>query len=398
MSKRIGRGLSLGVGVVLMVACGAAVGVGGCAADTGSGSPASSSPADSLKVGLTILSSDPAIGVSAAYKANGRVVYLETRVGQLKEQPYRDAFPKDPMYEMDARVVDQEGRTFSLVIGGDHLIDPTWSLDVQSAGRIKSAAEQTQRDADFSLARDAAREFAAQTGPEFGDHVYHLSNMTARVPSEDAQLQRAPATEHPVIRDYGDNCSSDAQEIQLYTIALLQGDGFLGGIVGDVVEAISGAQHSTTWGWNYNGCTGGWDEQLVACNHGTCANSGTMSYSCTSYSGQPHVNSGTQYWSFSGSDLYSYEAYEANNTTTIGGGCSTHYGIDIADITIYGGGDSNHVCNDDSARELDQIRYIRTDANNWSGGSGGWNGNFNCDHSTHWYGPLDTDAEAPNCP
>jgi hypothetical protein len=376
---------------------GVALGGVGCGSDPGTTTGASAT--DQLRDGLTILSSDPAVGVSTVFKQNGRVIYLETKVGPLKEQPMRDAFPNDPDREMDARVVDQEGHTFQLVIGGDHLIDSTWAEDLAAGGHITTPAEGLQRDADFALAREAGRAFASQATPDLKDHVYHLSNMTAKIPSEEPRFAAHPVTEQPVdlSRDYGTNgCSSNAQQVQLYTIALLQGDGFLGGIVGDVVEAISGAQHSTTSGWNYNFCTGGtWDENIVACNHGTCANSGTMSYSCSSYSGYA---SNTGYWSASSSDLKSYWLSEANNTTTIGAGCATHYGIDVADITIYGGSDSNHVCNDDSARELDEVRYVRSDANNWSGGSGGWNGNFTCEHSTHWYGPLDTDAEAPNCP
>jgi len=106
----------------------------------------------------------------------------------------------------------------------------------------------------------------------------------------------------------------------------------------------------------------------------------------------------------SSSSILNYWSHETNTASGgINGACGTNYGIDLADITFYGGGDANHVCNDDSAMELDEIRNIRTDSNMWpgaasGGGAGGWNGSFSCQHWTHWYGPLDTDGTAPNCP
>jgi hypothetical protein len=168
-------------------------------------------------------------------------------------------------------------------------------------------------------------------------------------------------------------------------------------VLGQIAQVISGAEHSTTWGWEYNSCTGGWTTNVVACNHGNCANSSGLSYSCYSGSGAAGPNPPTVY--LSSSSILNYWAHETttSNTTTTGA-CGTGYGIDILDVTIFGNGDANHVCNDDSAMELDEIRNIRNDSSSWSGGTGGWNGSFSCNHWTHWYGPLNTDAEAPNCP
>jgi hypothetical protein len=349
-------------------------GVVGCgSADTGSPS------APSLKSGLNILSADPAVGVSAAYVANGRVVYLQTRVGPLKEKLYRDTYPNEPQHEMDMRAVDQEGRTFILMMAADQLVEPTWAADMQKQAPIASPAEGGQRQDDFALARDAANAFAAQAGPELADHVFHLTNMTRVVPQEDAAMQaRLSLAESklPAERVYNNGCGCNLQEGDLYAkpFAII-------------------AQHSSVDAWNLNDCGKGqtsawsgwgWDEHIVTCNHGTCANDSSMSYQGAAYSNGWEACS-------SGVDLANYFSNEQSQVTTGGstGGCATHYGIDVADITVYGGGDPNHECNDDSALELQEITSGAYIAGNWSGGG------YACYFTSHWYGPLDSAFYAP---
>jgi hypothetical protein len=394
MNKRIGQGLSRVVGAVLMVACATVTGVVGCGSDPGS---APASKADAFQDGVNILSSNPAVGVSIAYKASGRVVFLETKVGQLKEEPYRTAFPDEPMNEMDARVLDQEGRVFGYVMGGDKVIDKSWGKDFAftTSHPIMSAAEGAQRTADFLLAREGAKAFAAQAGPELADHVFHLSHMTQRVPSEDTHLLQSAASAEaklaagttPADREFGGNgCGYNLQEGELFYKSF-----------------VLIANHSATIGWNYNGCYGDWDQYWVTCNHGTCADMSNMSYSCSSYSlgwtvweNQALLDFFSAQWC-EGVDQWGNcingDGLELNGACTNSG-----YGIDIADITVYGSGDANHVCNDDSANELQSIRNAGYVGGAWSGGSGGWNGNFSCQHWTHWYGPLDSDGSYPNCP
>jgi len=360
----------LGAGALVV---GAVVLAGGGTVGCGSGDSGSTSSA-SLKDGLTILSADPAVGVSAAFKRAGRVVYLQTRVGTQKDPYYLKAFPSEPQNVMDARVVDQEGRTFGATIGADGFIDPGWARDIQATPRITTKAEGIQRNADFLLARDAASEFAAKAAPELADHVYHLTNITRVVPQEDAHLQEQAAVAErtmPAERTYTANgCTTNLQEGAVYwkSFAII-------------------AEHSAVYGWNYNGCTGSWDEYVNTCNHGTCANDSSMSYSCTSYS------NGWSVWSYNA--LLDFWSRENNTTTNNGsntGACWSGYGIDVADITVYGSGDPNHVCNDDSAIEIQEIRNAGYIAGTWSG-----NGH-NCEHWTHWYGPLISDGYAPSCP
>jgi hypothetical protein len=351
--RALTRGLgSIGGGALLAIV------VAGCAAGSGPPSPTS------LPDGLTILHSDPAVGTSAAFKQNSRIIYLQTAVGPLKQDFYRQEHPNEPAYEMDARAVDQEGRTFRLIIGGDKLIDPSWAADIQAAPRIMTAAEGIQRQADFIMARDAADAFLGQAPAALADHVFHLTSMTRIVPQENAKLlQRAAVAEAtmPIERTYTANgCTSNLQEADEYSKS-------------DYVIA----SHSAIWGWNYNGCTGSWDESVVTCNHGTCANDGSMGYQCSSYSNNWSV------WSYNA--LLDYWSRENNTGTNNGyntGACWSGYGIYEAWVHLQGSGHPNHDCNDDTALELDEIRYAQYDQGTWG----------NC------YNNGNSTMGAPGCP
>jgi hypothetical protein len=368
MSKTRSLKVLLGIGAM---AAGVALmggGLGGCAVDAGPPSPGSGS----LKEGLNILSSDAHVGVSAAYLSKGRVVYLQTRVGELKEKLYRDTYPNEPAYVMDSRALDQEGRTFELVIGADGFVDSTWAGDIRAAGRLKSTAEGAQRQADFLLAREAASAFATTATPELADHVAHLTNLTRVVPQESESLKALAAeieNKAPVLdRAYAsDGCNNNVQAGLVYAkpFALI-------------------AQHSSVQGWNYDGCTGVWDSIVNTCNHGTCANDSSMSPQCGGYTYSP--------WDATSlNDMWSKEENTGTNNSYNTGACWSGYGIDIADITVYGSGDPNHECNDDSALEMQEIKSGGYIGGTWSGGG------FTCYFKSHWYGPLNSAMNAPGC-
>jgi hypothetical protein len=260
-------------------------------------------------------------------------VYLQTRVGELKEKLYRDTYPNEPAYVMDSRAVDQEGRTFELVIGADGFVDSTWAGDIRSAGRLKSTAEGAQRQADFLLAREAAGAFAATATPELADHVAHLTNLTGLVYAK--------------------------------PFAII-------------------AQHSSVHGWDYDGCTGVWDSIVNSCNHGTCANDPSMSPNCGGYTYSPWDTTSLN-------DMWSKEENTTTNNAYNTGACWSGYGIDVLDVTVYGSGDPNHECNDDSAIEMQEIKSGGYIPGTWSGSG------FACYFTSHWYGPLDSASSAPGC-
>jgi hypothetical protein len=335
---------------------GALLVLAGC---SGSAPPTSTT----LHDGLNILSADPAVGVSAAYLKAGRVVYLQTRVGPLKPESDREVFPNEPQNEIDARAIDQEGRTFRLIVGGDQLIDASWAADMRNAPRITTVAEGIQRQADFALARDAADALLGQAPAALADHVFHLSNMTREIPLESASLiKRAALAEAalPGERTFTANgCTQNLQEGDLYA----KSDYLI-------------AQHSAVWGWNYSGCSSSWDESVVTCNHGTCANDGSMGYQCSSYS------NGWSVWSYNALlDFWSRENNTGTDNGSNTGACWSGYGIDEG-FHLYGSGHPNHDCNDDSALELDEIRYSQYDQGTWG----------NC------YNYGNSSMSAPGCP
>ena len=95
------------------------------------------------------------------------MVYLQTRVGPLKPQVYRDQFPDQPLYEMDTRLVDENGHTFTLVVGGDKVIDSTWGSDM-AAGEKAVSSDPAVVAMYFAMGRDAGAAFAALNRPRAG--------------------------------------------------------------------------------------------------------------------------------------------------------------------------------------------------------------------------------------
>ncbi len=104
---------------------------------------------------------------------NGRVVYVETRVGSLKPEVYRNDSPEAPANEMDIRIVDHNDYTFYAMRGGDNFADPSWAADI--ARSYAPTAPDTNRTLDMAIARQAATELIQTAPASFKDHVFHLS-------------------------------------------------------------------------------------------------------------------------------------------------------------------------------------------------------------------------------
>lgn len=346
--------------VAVSAVAGSAVLVG-CAADTSSSSSARPAVA-SLNEGVTVLKSDPSWGVNAAFKQGGRVVFFESRVGALKPEVYRSQFPGEPAHEMDARFVDAHGGTFILQIGGDQLVDPTWAADMKA-----NVTHPADRDLDFQLARSAAGAIGAHLGGAFADHQFHALNLTRTLPSERPELQlRAQTIRENMPREvaYNSSCYWNWWEGDLYskTIYLI-------------------AKHSSNIGWNYSNCTSSWDEEVVSCNHGSCATDSSMSYQCYS--------NPSQGWVPNYQDVASLTYEFTTSTSNTTGACGTGYNWDTP---------PGHDCNDDSAYFLNQIKassqstaYGGSMSFSWTDSSGNW---FACNPS----GSSPNDWSQPACP
>jgi hypothetical protein len=345
-----------------VVALGGAVG-GACLLGCASHQASSTSrpSAAELGAGLTVLSSDPASGVDAAYKdaTTGHLVYMQTRVGPLKPQLYRDQFPNEPANEMDARIVDENGFTFTLVIGGDKLIDPTWGADML-AGEGARPTDAATTDMFYKLARDAGTAFAAAAEPELKDHVLHLTNATKMVPSE-----------HPEFLAQATAKLQDAVSKGIITQLDTTASHFLWGNEYD--ECLFGCvgYHSDVYGWDgtYDFTTGSWVSYsgIATCNHGDCANSSNVGYTgVTAYSGYTHYSG----WYNASTSLAAIWSEEPTSTlgVTGGHGCQTGYNWDTP---------PGHECNDDSAYEMWQINDSLSEGNSYGNTTYGNGSTFN---------------------
>ncbi len=328
----------------------------GCA----SGSPTTSSrpAAASLPDGLTVLEARPEWGTRAAFKQAGHVVYLETRVGPTKPAMYLKEFPNDPRSEMDARIVDENGFTFVLVIGGDKLIDASWGADI-AAGEAAHPTDPVTTEMFFKLGRDAGLAFASQAAPELKDHVFHLTNATKYVPSEhpDDVARRSQMIRESI--DKGVITKLDS----VYG-HYLQGQNNNECLYGCV------AYHTAVTGFDgfYDFTSNTWSSYsyIYSCNHGPCSNTlgsdGVYAYSgMTTYGGW--YNS-----PYSLAQIWSAEPSGSNSTYTEGHGCQTGYNWDTP---------PGHECNDDSAYENWQINDSLEESGGWGATRYGNQSTFN---------------------
>ncbi|MGZ3455428.1 MAG: hypothetical protein ACXVEF_37835 [Polyangiales bacterium] len=342
-----------------------AVGAGGLIGCAGEEQTATRPEVADLKDGLTVLTAKPEWGITAAYKEAGRAIYIETRVGAPKPEAYRQAFPDEPANEMDMRVVDSDGRSFIIIKGGDTFVDPTWEADIVK-NRKPSKAHLAHRDADFSLAEKAAGELVKAHGaPDFAPHVYHFTQLNAYLPARNPMLMErvqelntklrpeVTLTKTDVTQGYNANNNYNWWYGDLYSKSLY-------------IIANHSATAARNYGWNDATGTSVLDEQIINCNHGTCA--GSMSYRASNNTG----------WIAGYRDLgssgYSGEAITVN--TGVWGSCRTGYNWNTP---------PGHDCNDDSAYQLWQIRNQSPGGGAWDTTGNGSSFQWRGDANGHWF-------------
>jgi len=330
---------------------------------------------DELNEGLNLIDvSDAAWGSTAAFVKEGHVVYLEQRVGAIKPQMYRDDSPDDPINEIDLRFVDENGRTFFIQRGGDAYVDATWGPELQQT--INEPAPAEQRNRDFALAQIAATEFAAAAPAAFKDLRFTAANFATQLPpaQDPEMIKKAAEAELTRPNDTG------YQDWQGWGWYYLSADLWDKGT--QCVWGWCPARHSAVAMYFYDGYS--WQAGVWACNHGNCPGGDKMGYRCSSNSGV---------W------------VENPNMTgeNGGGGCLTSYN--------WNSGGYDHLCNDDSAYELWQIKngnrgygwsydthgdgysFIYTGAG--TGGDGGWV-NYAC--TCAYNNGCNNDWSRPICP
>ena len=297
-----------------------------------------------LEQGVTILDSDPARGVVAAYREGDAVIYLETRVGALKPAVYRESDPGEPANEVDMMIVDSRGLPFYIQRGGDAYVDPTWNEKVAIAKATPLAPDQ-DRNRDFALAQKLGQVFPQVADKSLAVSTYHIEVMGRQAtPIQDlGAIGAAEKIRNTPLPTAEQAYWTQSREGWYYPLGRLYEK--------CVGPCFVGAKHTAVSNWQWNGSA--WQTVENYCNHGTCA--GSMSWSCDKYSD----------WRLNPA----WTGEHSGSTSISGAGCTTRYD--------WWGGSQSHECNDDSAYELMQIKegVVNTSA----GGQANFNwGNYSC--------------------
>jgi hypothetical protein len=290
-------------------------------------------PASELQEGLTILDQVPGWGMNAAFKKDGRVLYFETRVGSLKPEVYREAFPDEPAEETDALVTDESGRVVYVQQGGDDVVDQSWHKPLEAEASLP-IADPERRAQDFKLVEQAGLAFEKLTIPaEFKADLHAMKNArlaaTHFEASRLAMASKSEAAKAVGETGYGTPGSNDFH---------IHGKWLIWGV----------AEHTASYS-NINGVS------KNSCNHGTCASS--MSHWCNTTAK-------------SASAVHYYKT-DCSSTGCVGtGNCTTGYNWNST-----GGG---HNCHDDTVRALWGFKH---------GSQGGSTSGVCSNGASHWYGP-----------
>lgn len=141
-------------------------GFAGCAQDTDLRSGADSSV--QLAQGLTLQEVTPAKSFKAVYVKGNRAITLEAVRGRMAPEPYLQD-PSFPMYEIDARILDETGHILYLRRGGDDFVNPQWQEELAWRDDLPAANPGGNREY-FEMMAEAARllqtEFEKQAGLE----------------------------------------------------------------------------------------------------------------------------------------------------------------------------------------------------------------------------------------
>jgi hypothetical protein len=244
---------------------------------------------------LTIVKSDPKWGLKAVFRDADRAILIERRVGLRRPDEVRTGSPQLGEFEEDVLVTDGNGRVIMLQQGGHELVDPTWKERFDES--VKEPLDTAERTAELALLDRATEQLLA--GPEAldaGARASFDSMRTVALRPIDSFRQESDSM------SYGPGYNS----LEIRYQRIYYGIGW----------------HSATWS-NINGGS------YVTCNHGSCASSPDMWYSCTTW--QKAWNADVRY-------------------------CSTGYQWDS---------NWNHNCHDDTVLQLWSFQYGPQDT--WGG-------------------------------
>jgi hypothetical protein len=291
---------------------------------------------ETVPEGLTVLSTTDDTHLNIAYRQNNITIYLQANRGHLRPAMYQQK-DAEPVYEVDARYVADNGRTFYLQRGGDDFVDPTWAEDFarDQAKPMPSISNEKL----FVMAQEAAELLDSKVAPQLGSklamHAQQLDALrtfgktaVAQFAANKEMLVAHRAKMGEVVKEipYGTNGPEDYGVYlgpNYYYIAVHRKSIYLFG------------EHSATQTNSWNGSA--WLVQVNMCNHGECA--GSMGRKCL-----------LQYYERTAQG--GYGGFELQT-------CHTGY-----DAFSGGGG---HNCHDDSRLQLSNFHH-----GNWNAGYSQW--------------------------
>lgn len=250
--------------------------------------------------------------LSGTFSFDGTQIFVETRRGSRTPKAVRDTDPNAPQYEVDIRLLDENGVPFFVQVGGHGPIDSSWvsSFDPLLYGAEISTEQRNEKEARSQKAfGNATRMIEALRVVKFRRNL---------VPEYKAILNILPIIESGKMitkleegnskSSIGPLVSSDKHLIEIWKKGAFFGRNIWADHSGTVAKVI------------FSG--GGVYQIWSACNHGACPGS-DMSFKCASV------------------------FYDRVGFCQAPPMCSTQYGFS----------NGKHVCNDDTYIQYYRIKY-----------------------------------------
>jgi hypothetical protein len=218
-----------------------------------------------LAQGATILETTDST-LAAAFRKDNVVIYLEAKRGG-STAPQFQGDPNSPQFEIDVRLIADNGRVFYTRRGGDAFVDPTWGAELDEQTELPLSRESNR--VLFEMADEAATALADDT-TLLGERAAVLA------PELDAIVEigrQAPGTFDMMVEarierglamtdvEYGKSTGEESHDADLpagyYYIALHADD----------LENSPAGYHSATRLYQWAGY---WAVAHDFCNHGRC--------------------------------------------------------------------------------------------------------------------------------
>lgn len=249
--------------------------------------------------------------LSGTFDFEGSRVFVETRRGSRTPKVVRDTDPNAPQYEIDIRLLDENGIPFFVQVGGHGPVDPNWesSFDPLNYEAGVSAEQRGEREKESKKAfNNAAKMIEVLRAVKFQRNLMPeyraLVNILPLIESGKV-ITRSEEDGRSGIESL---VSSDKHLIEVWKKGAFFGGNIWADHSGTVAKVISS--------------NGGVYQIWSACNHGTCPGS-EMSFKCSSV------------------------FYNRVGFCQAPPMCSTQYGFSRG----------KHVCNDDSYIQYYRIKY-----------------------------------------